>query len=199
MSIEVRIPKEITEYKEKILFGLSIRQLLCFTVAIVCGVGTYILASKFLGTDFASYLVIIEVMPVFAVGFVKKNGFPFEKYAALMFNHKFGTNKRGYGTSLLIDMLKKESDNTENKKKRSISKDVSATKTKNKKTKDISRECESFEVTKKGRKRKSKEAIRQIKAARQEYRRKKQADQKAAKEGSRTKNLSNDNKIQKNV
>ena len=33
ISIEVRVPKEINEYKEKILFGLSIRQLFSFIIA----------------------------------------------------------------------------------------------------------------------------------------------------------------------
>ena len=75
MSIEVRIPKEITEYKEKIIFGLSIRQLICFTFAITIGVGTYILVTKLSNADIASYVVIVEVMPIFAIGFIKKKRF----------------------------------------------------------------------------------------------------------------------------
>lgn len=95
MSIEVRIPKEITEYKEKILFGLSIRQLICFSSAILLCVGTYILLVNFLGLskDIVSYIVIIEAMPLLAAGFIKKNGLTFEKYAKLFLKHKFGTKK----------------------------------------------------------------------------------------------------------
>ena len=37
MSIEVRIPKEIKEYKEKIIFGLNLRQLISVLVGgIIC-------------------------------------------------------------------------------------------------------------------------------------------------------------------
>ena len=42
MSVEVRIPKEITEYQEKIMFGLSVRQLVCSLIAIVISVPSYI-------------------------------------------------------------------------------------------------------------------------------------------------------------
>ena len=34
MSIEVRVPEEIKDYKESIIAGLSIRQLLCGGVAL---------------------------------------------------------------------------------------------------------------------------------------------------------------------
>ena len=98
--LEVRIPKEITEYKEKILFGLSWRQLLCFAIAIGLGVVSYLLLLPHIGADAASYIVIIEVIPVFAVGFVRKNGFTFEKYVAMILRHMFITRKRKYKTNI---------------------------------------------------------------------------------------------------
>ena len=121
MAIEVRIPKEIKEYKEKIMFGLSIRQILCFTIAIVVGVLTYLFLTSVLGLDmdFASYVIMIEVIPVLAVGFVRINGFTFEKYFALFMKHKFGISKRIYETELLIDApdLKKKEEKPEIPKK----------------------------------------------------------------------------------
>ncbi|MEG0570367.1 MAG: PrgI family protein [Oscillospiraceae bacterium] len=193
MSIEVRIPKEITEYKEKIIFGLSIRQLLCFSVAIISGLGTYFIASKYMGTDIASYIVILEVMPVFAIGFIRINGFTFEKYAAMMIKHRFGINRRPYKTNLLIDEIITEK--VKEKTNRRGEKNVSDISKKDKASNKNVRECKFLEITAKSRKRKSKEALRKIKAARQEYRSKKQADKKAAKKGSSTENSTADNKV----
>jgi len=186
MAIEVRIPKEITEYKEKIIFGLSIRQLICFTFAITIGVGTYIFVTKLSNADIASYVVIVEVMPIFAIGFVRKNGFTFEKYAAMMFRHKLGRNRRWYSTNLLIDEISSENDDARSAKKRRGEKNVwNISKKKYSADKNI-RECTVFEVTAKSRKRKSKEALREIKAARKEYRTEKQAVEKAAKKSCST-------------
>jgi hypothetical protein len=181
MSIEVRIPKEITEYKEKIIFGLSIRQLICFTFAITIGVGTYILVTKLSNADIASYVVIVEVMPIFAIGFIKKNSFTFEKYAAMMFRHKLGRSRRWYTTNLLIDEITTEKGHAKPDKKKRGEKSVwFISKEKYSADKNI-RECTGFEVTAKSRKRKSKEALREINAARKEYRTEKQAAEKAAK------------------
>jgi len=186
VPIEIRIPKEITEYKEKILFGLSIRQLLCFSVAITSGVGTYYFTSKLFNEDVASYVVILEVMPIFAIGFIKKNGFPFEKYVALMFRHKFGKNRREYATHLLIDDILTERDYAKPVKKWRGEKDVSTIPEKKQAADKNIRECTVFEITAKSRKRKRKEAIREIKAARKEYRKEKQAANQATEKGSST-------------
>lgn len=186
MSIEVRIPKEITEYKEKILFGLSIRQLICFTFAITLGVGTYILVTRLSNADIASYVVIVEVMPIFAIGFVRINGFTFENYAAMMFQHKLGRNRRWYTTNLLIDEITTERDKVNPDEKRRGEKNVWNISKKEQAADKNIRECTVFEVTAKSRKRKSKEAIREIEAARKEYRTEKQAAEKAAKKRSCT-------------
>ena len=43
LSIEVRVPEEIKDYKESIIAGLSIRQLACGAVAFVCGIPTFLI------------------------------------------------------------------------------------------------------------------------------------------------------------
>lgn len=192
MSIEVRVPKEITEYTEKIIFGLSIRQLFCFVLAITLGITTYLFTRLYLGTRIAGYLVMIIVLPLFAVGFLRKNGFPFEKYAALLLRHKFGTHKRTYRTELLIDRMPKASEK-EVKKNHVFQQGQKETGSKNK------RECEVFESTEKSRKRKCKETKRKIKTALEEYRQAKRATKKAIKEAKKPNNSTANDKISTNV
>ncbi len=108
MSIEVRIPKEIKEYKEKIIFGLSLRQLISvFIGGIVC-LGTYFSISPIVGADVASDIIIFEAIPIFAVGFIKVRSFNFETYAKIFIKHKLGNNKRTYENKLYMLNLREE-------------------------------------------------------------------------------------------
>ncbi len=194
MAVSVQIPKEITEYEEKIMFGLSIRKLICFSVAVVLGVGSYFLCTKVLGLtmDTTSYVIIIESLPLMAMGFIKKNGMPFEKYFALVIRHKTGMNQLSYKAELVIDEMSDPiTETTERKSKYAW---IFETKNgsnaarpqqsrKERKSDAALRECKVFEITKKSRKRKSKETRRTIEAARQEYRAEKRRAQKAVKKG----------------
>jgi hypothetical protein len=196
MAISVPIPKEITEYEEKIMFGLSLRKLVCFSSAVVLGVGTYFLCTKVLGLtmDTASYIIIAEAMPLMAFGFIKKDGMTFEKYAALLIRHKIGMNKLSYENELVIDALPDLADETAERKSKyawifeketgSAGTGKQLTRKERKEAWQI-REAVVFAVTEKGRKRKRKEALREIKAARQEYRTIKRRAEKAAKESRR--------------
>lgn len=87
--IEIKIPKEITEYKEKFLFGLTVRQ--CISVAAALGIciPLYIFGKKFLGDDIVSWLVLLIAVPVFGFGFIKYNGMTFERLVAVIFRQKF--------------------------------------------------------------------------------------------------------------
>ena len=188
MSIEVRIPKEIMEYKEKVLFGMSLRQLVCFSSAIVLSVGSYLLLTKVIGLsmDAASYVIIVESMPLLAIGFVKKNGFTFEKYAALLIRHKLGQQIRPYQTELLTE----ETQTRENEEKKGskyawiFEKGQGGSKKpviskKERKADAALKECSDYFVTKESREAKRKAALREIEAARQEYRALKRGTKKA--------------------
>ncbi len=110
MPLEVKIPKEINEYREKILFGLSIRQLICVAIAALLCIVTYFVVRPFIGSDLAGYLVLVEAMPIMGVGFLRINGFSFEKYMMLVLRHTFGQQVRTYKTELSVDYFDYYSD-----------------------------------------------------------------------------------------
>lgn len=86
MALETRIPKEITDYREKIVFGLSGRQLLSLTAAIAVVCLTAFVLWYLLGVNFSivEYILILEALPFVAFGFVRHKGMPFEQFAHQM-------------------------------------------------------------------------------------------------------------------
>ncbi|MEG2813143.1 MAG: PrgI family protein [Oscillospiraceae bacterium] len=98
--ITVRIPKEIKEYKEKVALGLTGRQLICSILAIAIAVPLYIFGSKIINQEIISWLIIFLVLPLGAIGFVNKNGMPFEKFIVAVFKTVFlYPTKRIYKTN----------------------------------------------------------------------------------------------------
>ena len=87
--IEIKIPKEITEYKEKFLFGLTVRQLVSAVVALAICVPLFIFGKDFIGEDLVGWLIIIVAVPIFAFGFFRYDGMPFEKFIGLLYRQKF--------------------------------------------------------------------------------------------------------------
>ena len=86
--IEIKVPKEITEYKEKFLFGLTIRQCVSAVVALAICVPLYIFGKDYLGDDLVGWLVILIAVPIFGFGFFKYDGMPFEIFIAMLYLHK---------------------------------------------------------------------------------------------------------------
>lgn len=102
MALETRIPKEITEYREKIVFGMSGRQLIAITAAIaVVGLTAFVLW-YLLGINFAivEYILILEALPIVAFGFVRHKGMSFEELLRIRRNYHFGEKHLVSKTSL---------------------------------------------------------------------------------------------------
>lgn len=93
--IKADIPQDVTEYKEQFFFGLTIRQFVCGIAMIALAVLTFLIGKNFISTDILMYIVIIEVAPLAAVGFMKYNGMPFEKFASTLFEFYAGKQRRG--------------------------------------------------------------------------------------------------------
>lgn len=87
--IEIKIPKEITEYKEKFLFGLTIRQCVCAAAALAICVPLYIFGKDWLGDDLVGWIVILTALPILAFGFFKYDGMPFEQFIGMLYRQKW--------------------------------------------------------------------------------------------------------------
>lgn len=104
--IEIKVPKEIRNYKEKLFFGLNLRQTMCTVIALGINIPLYFLLRASLGDDLVSWLVICIALPIFLIGYFKYNGMPFEKFMACIFRFLFLTpQRRKYKTENLFTIL----------------------------------------------------------------------------------------------
>ena len=74
----VPVPKDFSKIKTKLALNLTKRQIICFSLAGICGGPVYLLTKAGLGTDVAATLMIIVMLPFFFFAMYEKNGFPAE-------------------------------------------------------------------------------------------------------------------------
>ena len=105
--IEIKIPKEIRHYKEKLVFGLTVRQALCTFVMLLINVPTYIYGRKFLNEELISWIVLILAIPMALIGFFKYNNMNFESFIlAFLRSEVIYPKKRIYETDNVFENIK---------------------------------------------------------------------------------------------
>lgn len=92
--MEIKINREIRDYKENIFFGLSLRQLIFSLLACGVAVGIYLGLRDALGTETVSWLCILGAAPFAAMGFVKYHGMTAEKFFTAWLRSEFLVPKR---------------------------------------------------------------------------------------------------------
>lgn len=85
----VPVPEDLSKIKTKVVFNLTKRQLICFSLAGLCGIPVYLLTKSFLGTDMAATLMVIIMLPFFIFAMYEKDGFPAEKILFHMIRQKY--------------------------------------------------------------------------------------------------------------
>ena len=85
----VPVPKDLSKVKTKVALNLTKRQIICFSLAGVCGVPVYFLTKNSLGADVAASLMVIAMLPFFFLAMYEKDGFPAEKILYHMIRQKF--------------------------------------------------------------------------------------------------------------
>ena len=190
-SIEVRVPDEIMDYKESIVMGLSLRQLLFGTIALGTSVPVFFLL-KSVNEDLAVFATMAVSAPSFLVGFVKKDGYTFENYFKIHFKNFLSKSKRGYETepqdelpiecekyrSIVMDKMA-TADESDDKKGSEIN-NAAKKRKKRKSTNTTVCESEFIEIRAKDDERKRKAAYKSLTTAKRRSRAKKQKKKKTS-------------------
>ncbi len=80
MAISVDVAKDPKDIKPKFIGFLTKRQVICFSIAAICGLPFYFFSRKFVSTDIAVLLMIAVMLPFFFIAMYEKEGVPAEVY-----------------------------------------------------------------------------------------------------------------------
>jgi hypothetical protein len=75
----VPVPKDLTKIKTKVIFNLTKRQLICFSLGALAGVPIFFLLRSAVNISIATLIMIVVMMPFFLFAMYEKNGMPFEQ------------------------------------------------------------------------------------------------------------------------
>lgn len=78
--MEVKINREIRDYKENMFFGLSLRECLFSFLAIAIAILLYFVLKPYVGLETVSWMCVIGAFPFAAMGFVTYHGMTSEQF-----------------------------------------------------------------------------------------------------------------------
>lgn len=105
----VTVPKDLTKVKSKVLFGLTKRQLACFSPAVLIGVPLFFLLKGSAGTTTAAFCMILVMLPFFLLAMYEHNGMTLEVIARNFIRTKFLLPKeRPYQTNNFYAVLERQ-------------------------------------------------------------------------------------------
>ena len=74
----ISVPRDLTKVKSKVMFNLTKRQLICFSVAALIGVPSFFLVKSVCAVNTAVMGMMVIMMPFFFLAMYEKNGQPLE-------------------------------------------------------------------------------------------------------------------------
>lgn len=108
----VSVPKDLMKIKEKVVFKLTRRQLVCFGIGAALGGINYGIVALLASTTLGMYVLVASILPWFVISMYEKDGLPFEKVMKYFLLAKFYRRpRRIYKTSNLYTYLMKEGEN----------------------------------------------------------------------------------------
>lgn len=84
----ISVPRDLTKVKSKVMFNLTKRQLICFSVAALMGVPSFFLLKTICSVNMAVLGMMVVMMPLFFLAMYEKNGQPLE----VILNHYIQAN-----------------------------------------------------------------------------------------------------------
>ncbi len=105
----VTVPKDLTKVKTKVMFGLTKRQLICFSAAVVIGLPLFFLLKDVAGSTIAASCMVVVMLPFFLFAMYEKHGQPLEVILRQIIEVKFIRPKeRPYQTNNFYDVLARQ-------------------------------------------------------------------------------------------
>ena len=105
----VPVPRDLSRVKSKLVFGLTKRQLICFSAAALVGVPTYFFTRGVLGNSGGVLVMIFIMLPAFFVAMYEKDGQPAEKILRnILRSGWFYPRTRPYKTENFYQIIEKE-------------------------------------------------------------------------------------------
>lgn len=105
----VTIPKDLSRIKNKLVFNLTKRQLISFSLAGGIGIPFYLFSRSVIRGDVAAFLMIALMLPFMAFGVYEKDGQPLEKILYHMIRARFLLPRiRVYQTDNLYSALERQ-------------------------------------------------------------------------------------------
>lgn len=85
----VSVPKDLTKVKNKVVFNLTKRQIICFGVGALIGVPFYFLTKGVLGNTNAATGMVLFMLPAFMFAMYEKDGMHLEQILMNFINVRF--------------------------------------------------------------------------------------------------------------
>jgi len=104
----VPVPKDLSKVRTKIIFNLTLRQIICFVLAAIVGFPFYFLTKGIIGVDVAATIMIVLMLPFFLLALYEKDGQPLEKIIINYIRTKQNPKVRPYVTENMYQYLKDE-------------------------------------------------------------------------------------------
>lgn len=107
----ISVPRDLTKIKSKLLFGLTKRQIVCFSIAAAIGVPTFFLMKSVAEVNVAVMTMMVVMMPLFFFAMYEKNGRPLEVLLSHFIQQVFiRPKKRPYKTDNYYAALERQAD-----------------------------------------------------------------------------------------
>ena len=105
----VPVPKDLNRVKTKVMFNLTKRQIVCFSIAAAVGVPVYFIAKPHIGISSAAMLMVVLMLPFVFLAIYEKDGQPAEKYIGHVVRSMILRDRvRPYRTSNLYAVFQQE-------------------------------------------------------------------------------------------
>ena len=117
MAHFVRIPKDLNDIKEKFMFNLTKRQVVCFAIGLSIGFPAFFIVKSSLGLSGGIVVMGLLAAPAIVCGLYRKNGVFFEKHIKFMFEFFRKPRKRYYKTTNIYRCIENQIEYTRLKRK----------------------------------------------------------------------------------